>query len=65
MQILNKGPNILQFVDIVRDPATKTPAIVTEYVNCNNPAKIWAKMGLEEIKFYLFELLKSIDFVHS
>ena len=51
MQILNKGPNILQFVDIVRDPATKTPAIVTEYVNCNNPAKIWAKMGLEEIKF--------------
>lgn len=65
MQILNNGPNIITFIDIVRDPATKTPAIVTEYVNCSNPLKVWNVMKLEEVKFYLFELLKAIDHVHS
>lgn len=65
MQILNNGPNIITFIDIVWDPATKTPAIVTEYVNCLNPLKVWNEMKLEEVKFYLFELLKAIDHVHS
>jgi len=50
---------------VVRDPATKTPAIITEYIKCSNHVKVWNEMSLDEVKFYLQELLKSIEYVHS
>jgi len=30
LQILNGGPNIVKLIDIVRDPASKTPSIIFE-----------------------------------
>lgn len=65
MQLLQGGPNIIEFVDIVRDPATKTPAIIEEYVNCPNPTKVWFELSLDEVKYYFHALLKTIDFIHS
>lgn len=54
----------MKFVDIVRDPATKTPAIIEEYVNCVNPSKVWMELSSDEFKFYAFELLRTLDFIH-
>lgn len=65
MQILQGGPNIIEFVDIVRDPATKTPAIIEEFVNCSNPNKVWYELSPEEVKFFSFQLLRSLEFIHS
>lgn len=65
MNILKGGPNICQFVDIVRDPATKTPAIIEEFVDCSNPVKVWQELNFEDARFYLFELLRTLEFVHS
>ncbi|KAJ2772143.1 Casein kinase II subunit alpha, partial [Coemansia nantahalensis] len=33
MQNLSGGPNIVQLYDVVRDPQSKTPALISEYVN--------------------------------
>ena len=33
LHILKGGPNIMEIRDVVRDAATKTPAIITEYIN--------------------------------
>jgi len=49
MELLKSGPNICQLVDVVRDPATKTPALITEFINCPNPMKVWKEMNLEEL----------------
>lgn len=32
LQILNGGPNIVKLIDIVRDPASKTPSIIFENI---------------------------------
>jgi casein kinase II subunit alpha len=55
----------VQFVDIVRDPATKTPAIIEEYVKCPNPARVWMELKPEEVKMFTFEFLRTLDFIHS
>ncbi|KAJ3113674.1 Casein kinase II subunit alpha [Phlyctochytrium bullatum] len=33
LQNLSGGPNIIQLLDVVRDPQSKTPALIFEYVN--------------------------------
>jgi casein kinase II subunit alpha len=33
LQNLSNGPNIIQLLDVVRDPESKTPSLVFEYVN--------------------------------
>ena len=33
LQNLCGGPNIIQLLDVVRDPQSKTPSLVFEYVN--------------------------------
>ena len=32
MRDLSEGPNILHLVDVVRDEATKSPVLITEFV---------------------------------
>lgn len=32
-QNLSNGPNIIKLLDVVRDPESKTPSLVFEYVN--------------------------------
>ena len=63
LELLQGGPNIVELVDVVRDPMTKTPAIVTEYASGTIASQMLD--SLDEIKFYMFELLKALDYVHS
>ena len=67
LQLLKDGPNILKFVSIVRDPATKIPAIVSEYIHMEDVKKSYEKIAEEEssVKFYMQQLLKGIDYIHS
>ena len=36
LQTLQKGVNIVELIDVVRDPLTKTPAIITEFVDTSD-----------------------------
>jgi serine/threonine protein kinase len=40
LQNLSNGPNIIKLLDVVRDPESKTPSLVFEYVN-NTVSRVW------------------------
>lgn len=68
MNILNDHPNVVKILDVVRDSATKTPAMITEYVHQGDSSdvrKIFANFELEDIKNYIYHALKALNHAHS
>lgn len=65
LQNLYGGPNIIKLHDVARDEASKTPCLVFEHVN-NTPYKtLFSKAKDIDIRYYMFELLKALDYAHS
>ncbi|KAH9258527.1 casein kinase II subunit alpha, chloroplastic [Batrachochytrium salamandrivorans] len=65
LQALSGGPNIVQLFDVVRDPQSKTPALVFEYVNNADFKVLYPTLSDGDIRFYMFELLRALDYAHS
>ncbi|TPX37516.1 hypothetical protein SmJEL517_g00549 [Synchytrium microbalum] len=65
LQNLSGGPNIVQLLDIVRDPQSKTPALIFEYVNNTDFKVLYPKLTDYDVRYYIHELLKALDFCHS
>ncbi|CAG6016196.1 unnamed protein product [Menidia menidia] len=93
LENLRGGTNIIRLVDTVKDPVSRTPALVFEYINntdfkvlClarimrraavhaslsiintthNNPEELYQKLTDYDIRFYMYELLKALDYCHS
>ncbi|OAV89228.1 CMGC/CK2 protein kinase [Puccinia triticina 1-1 BBBD Race 1] len=65
LQNLAGGPNIITLLDVVRDPQSKTPSIVTEYINNTDFKVLYPKFTDYDVRFYILELLKALDFAHS
>ncbi|CAG9320406.1 unnamed protein product [Blepharisma stoltei] len=65
LQNLQGGPNIVRLLDIVRDPASKTPSLIFEHVNNFNFKQLYPQLTDFEVRYYIFELLKALDFCHS
>jgi len=65
LQNLCGGPNIIGLLDVVRDPATKTPSLIFEYINNTDFKVLYPTLSDYEIRYYIFELLKALDFAHS
>ncbi|EPQ25960.1 uncharacterized protein PFL1_06416 [Pseudozyma flocculosa PF-1] len=65
LQNLAGGPNVVGLLDVVRDPQSKTPSIITEYVNNTDFKILYPKFTDFDVRFYIFELLKALDFCHS
>jgi casein kinase II subunit alpha len=58
LQNLRNGPNIITLFDIVKDPISRTPALIMEYVNNTDFKQLYQTLSDFDIRFYLFELLK-------
>jgi len=65
LQNLCGGPNIIQLLDVTRDPATKTPSLIFESINNTDFKVLYPTLTDFDIRFYIFELLKALDFAHS
>jgi casein kinase II subunit alpha len=65
LQNLCGGPNIIKLFDIVRDPATKTPSLIFEYVNNIDFKILYPTLSDYDIRYYIFELLKALDYAHA
>ncbi|KAG2217170.1 hypothetical protein INT45_003594 [Circinella minor] len=65
LQNLAGGPNVVGLLDVVRDPQSKTPALISEYVNNIDFKVLYPTFTDFDIRFYMFELLKALDFCHS
>jgi casein kinase II subunit alpha len=58
LQNLCGGTNILKLLDVVRDPQSKTPSLVTEHVDNVDFRYLYPNFTEFDVKFYVFELLK-------
>lgn len=62
---LTGGPNIIALLDVVQDRTGRYHSLIMEYVE-NVEWKVILTVFTEvDIKYYIFQLLKALDFVHS
>jgi len=55
----------VKLLDVVRDPQSKTPSLVFEYVNNTDFKTLYPKLTDFDVRYYMFELLKALDYCHS
>ncbi|GMH06364.1 hypothetical protein Nepgr_008204 [Nepenthes gracilis] len=65
LQNLCGGPNIVKLLDIVRDQQSKTPSLIFEYVNNTDFKVLYPMLSDYDIRYYIYELLKALDYCHS
>jgi len=65
LQNLAGGPNIVALLDVVRDSQSKTPSLIFEYVNNTDFRTLYPKFNDIDVRYYIFELLKALDYCHS
>ncbi|EME26414.1 cyclin-dependent serine/threonine protein kinase [Galdieria sulphuraria] len=65
LQNLKGGPNIVQLWDVCKDPISKTPSLIFEHVKNTDFKTLYPTFSLYDVKYYVFEILKALDFSHS
>jgi casein kinase II subunit alpha len=65
LQNLAGGTNIVMLLDVVRDPLSKTPSLIFEYVNNTDFRILYPKLTDYDVRYYINELLKALDYSHS
>ncbi|KAL7224189.1 hypothetical protein ACSBR1_025616 [Camellia fascicularis] len=65
LQNICGGPNIIKLLDIVRDQQSKTPSLIFEYVNNTDFKVLYPTLSDFDIRYYIYELLKALDYCHS
>ncbi|EEA22143.1 Casein kinase II subunit alpha' [Talaromyces marneffei ATCC 18224] len=65
LQNLSGGPNVVALLDVVRDNQSKTPSLVFEFVNNTDFRTLYPRFVDYDVRYYIFELLKALDFCHS
>merc|ERR1712137_1212008 len=59
------GTNIIQLLDIVRDPQSKTPSLIFEYVDNTDFKVLYPTLTDYDVRYYIYELLKALEHCHS
>lgn len=65
LENLRGGTNIITLHDVVKDPISRTPALIFEYVNNTDFKQLYQTLTDMDIRYYLFELLRALDYCHS
>ena len=65
LKALNSHPNIVELKNVVRDPASRAICLVFDHLENTDFRSLISSMNGYDIRFYLFELLKALDFCHS
>lgn len=65
LENLRGGTNIIQLLDVVLDPVSKTPALIFEHVNNMDFKLLYPTLSDFDVRYYLYELLKALNYCHS
>lgn len=65
LQNLKDGPNIVKLLDVVRDPSSKTPCLIFEWIDNTDFKVLFPKFTDFDIRYYIYEVLKALDYCHS
>ena len=63
LQNLAGGPNIVALLDVVRDPTSKIPSLITEYIHNVDFKVLYPRFTDYDVRYYMFELLKVRAFI--
>jgi casein kinase II subunit alpha len=62
---LKGGPNVIQLLDTVKDPVSRIPSLVFEYINNTNFKTLYPTFTDFDVRYYIYEILKALDYCHS
>ncbi|XP_017751222.1 PREDICTED: casein kinase II subunit alpha isoform X2 [Rhinopithecus bieti] len=65
LENLRGGPNIITLADIVKDPVVSEPRLGFEHVNNTDFKQLYQTLTDYDIRFYMYEILKALDYCHS
>jgi len=65
LENLRGGINIINLEAVVKDPVSRCPALVFEHVNNCDFKQLYQTFTDLDIRYYMYELLKALDFCHS
>lgn len=65
LQNLKGGPNIVELLDVCKDPLSRTPALIFEHVNNTDFKTLYPTLTDADVRFYIYQILKALDFCHS
>ena len=65
LQNLKGGPNIVKLIDVVRDPSSKSPCIITEWIDNIDYKTLFPQLTDEDIRYYIYQILIALDYSHS
>jgi len=65
LQNLSGGPNVIELLDIVRDPYSKTPCLIFEHVNNTDFKVLYPTLSDFDIRYYINQVLIGLDFCHA
>lgn len=65
LQGLCGGTNIIDLKDICRDTRSKVPSLIFEHVNNKDFKTLFPTFTSADIRYYIYEVLKALDFAHS
>lgn len=58
LQNLSGGKNIVNLIDVVRDPTSKTPSLIFEYIENLDFKVLFPKLNDFDVRYYMYEILK-------
>jgi len=64
LENLRGGTNIISLQAVVKDPVSRTPALIFEHVNNMDFKQLYQTLNDYDIRFYLYELLKVLTFIY-
>jgi len=65
LQNLKGGTNIIRLIECIKDPQSKVPSLIFEHVDAQDFKVLFPTLKLVDIQYYMFELLKALDYCHS
>lgn len=64
LENLRGGTNIITLQAVVKDPVSRTPALIFEHVNNTDFKQLYQTLTDYDIRYYLYELLKVRESIH-
>ena len=65
LENLRGGTNIITLQAVVKDPVSRISSLIFEHVQDTNFRLLYPTLTDYDIRFYLYELLKALDYCHS
>ena len=65
LQTVYGGPNIIKLVDLCKEPRSKTPCFIYEYMPCIETKVLARSLEDMDVRIYIYKVLEALEFSHS